>query len=117
MSTLSRKALTSARHIRRPGKLTKSVTTFLVEPGADGVDRELGGVAGHAEADPAAVVGQIIDAVGHDLAELLVLEVMDLGPPRLAFGAVLGALVGIVADQLLLLGVDRDHRLMVSLES
>src|SRR4051812_11188324 len=26
MSTLSRKALTSARHIRRPGKLTKSAT-------------------------------------------------------------------------------------------
>ena len=47
---------------------------------------------------------------------LLVLEVMDLGPPRLALGAVLGALVGEVADQLLLLGVDRDHRLIVGLE-
>ena len=72
--------------------------------------------ADHAKADPAAVVGQIVDAVGHDLAKLFVLEVMDLGSPRLAFGAVLGALVGVVADQLLLLGVDRDHRLIVSLE-
>jgi hypothetical protein len=28
MSTLSRKALTSARHSRRPGKLTKSVSAY-----------------------------------------------------------------------------------------
>src|SRR3954466_15377250 len=45
------------------------------------------------------------------------LPCMDLGAPRLALGAVLGPLVGVVADQLLLLGIDRDHRLIVGLEA
>src|SRR3954464_15782529 len=40
MSTLSRKALTSARHICRPGKLTKSRRTYI--PKTDGSRRALG---------------------------------------------------------------------------
>src|SRR5688572_18792969 len=68
----------------QPGGRGIEGTTFLVEPGTNGVDRELGGIAGHT--DTAAVVGQIVDAIGHDLAEVLVLEVMNLGSPRLALG-------------------------------
>src|SRR4051794_9754527 len=48
--------------------------------------------------------------------KLLVLEVVNFGSPRIAFGAIIGSLVTVVADQLLLLCVYRDHRLIVGLE-
>ena len=41
---------------------------------------------------------------------------MHLGATRLALGTVVRPLVGEVADELFLLGVDRDYRLIVGLE-
>src|SRR3954449_235327 len=89
----------------QPGRGGIAGTAHLVEPAADRIARELGGVAGDPDADPAAVVGQIVDPVRHHLAKLLVLEVVDVGSPRLACGTVVGSLVTVVADQLLLLRV------------
>ena len=84
-------------------------------PAADRLDGELGRVAGDPDADEAGVGGHIVDAIGHDLAELLVLEVVHLDAPRIAFGPIIGTAVLEVADQLLLLGVDGDDRLLPGL--
>ena len=74
-------------------------------------DGELGRVGGDPDADPALVGGHVVDAVGHHLAELLVLEVVHLHAPRIALGTIVASAVLVVADQLLLLGVDGDDRL------
>src|SRR5674476_863742 len=47
-------------------------------PGAQGRNRERGGVVVGPDADPAGVGGHVIDAVGDGLAELLIREVMDV---------------------------------------
>ena len=60
---------------------------------------------------PALVVGDVIDPVGDRLAELWVFEVVGADLDRLAGRAPLTPAVLEVADQLLLLGVDRYHRL------
>ena len=94
----------------------EAVTSHLVPPAADGFDGELGGVGRVADVDPALVVGHVVDAIGDGLgvlAEGAIGEVVDVHPLGLAFGCPLGTAVGVVADQLLLLGVDRDHRLAV----
>jgi hypothetical protein len=57
----------------------------VVDPGADRGDCELGRVAGDAEADPANIGADIVDAIGHELAEILVLEVVHLDPVPLSF--------------------------------
>jgi hypothetical protein len=80
------------------------------------VDGELGGVAGDADAHPAAVIGQVIVVVGYHLAQVLLFEIMHLGPARLAHGTVIRPFVAEVADQFFLLGVEWDHRLIVGLE-
>ena len=82
-----------------------------LEPAANGGDGELGRVAGDADADPARIARHIIDAVRHDLAQRLVLEIVDLHAPRITLGPIVGAAVFVVADELLLLGVDRDDGL------
>src|SRR5688572_31390120 len=71
---------------------------------------------GHPDADPAGVVGDVIDAVGDRLAEVLVLEVMEVDPSWLALRAPLRARNLVVADQLLLLGIDGNYRLIGRLE-
>src|SRR5439155_6411648 len=55
--------------------------------------------------------GDVIDAVGDRLAELLVLEVVHTDQLGLALGPPLPPGVLEIPDQLLLFGVDRDHRL------
>ena len=80
-----------------------------------GLNGELGRVARDPDADEAGVGGHIVDAIGHDLAEFLVLEVMHVHPPWLAFRAIIGSAVLEVADQLLFLGVDGDYGLWLGL--
>src|SRR4051794_7803902 len=80
-------------------------------PGPDGVDRELGRVMVDAQADPAAVIDRIVDPVGRHLAQGLVREVMPVDGLGRAFRPVVAAAVLEGANQFLLLGVDRDHRL------
>ena len=82
----------------------------VLPPGADARDRELSGVVVDPDRDPAGVVGEVVDAVGDRLAELRVLEVVDAHRDRRALRAKLSAHRLEVPDQLLLLGVDGDHR-------
>ena len=93
-----------------------AATTHLLPPEPDRVDGELGCIMGDPDTDPAAVVGDIVDAVGDRLAQFLVLEVMDVDPPGMSLRAPLRAGVLIVADQLLLFGVDGNYRLISRLE-
>ena len=88
-----------------------ALAPHLVEPATDGGDRELGRIGIDADADEADVGGDVVNAVGHDLAKLLVLEIVDLHALRIALGTIIRAAVLVVADQLLLLRIDRNDRL------
>src|SRR3954452_10758725 len=88
----------------------------FVPPAADALDREDGSVVGYAEIDPSGVGGDVVDAIGHRLAEFGDGEVVHPDRLRMAFRAKLAAAVLAVANQLLLLRVDRDHRLAGGLE-
>ena len=91
-------------------------------PLADTVHREGGRVMVDADTHPPGVRGQIIDPVGHRAAELLDQKVMDPDLFRVSLGAIFAPVVteiptgqarGLKAhDQFLLLGVDRDRRLL-----
>jgi len=85
-------------------------------PATDGVDREFGRVVVDADADQASIGGDVVDPVGHDLAKLLVGEVVDVDRLRAALRPVIAARVLEIADQFLLLGIDGDHRLIGGLE-
>jgi ribosomal protein S18 acetylase RimI-like enzyme len=82
-----------------------------VEPAAGGGDGELSRVARDPDAHPPGIGANVVDAIRHDLAEFLVLEVVLLHALRIAFRAIVGASVLMVADQLFLLGVDRNDGL------
>ncbi len=69
-----------------------------------------------ADVDPAGVRGQVVDPVGHRLAQLLISEVMDANPLGLPGRRPFRAAVLEVPDVLLLLGVHADHRAAVGLE-
>src|SRR5208337_1159553 len=81
------------------------------EPRADGLDRELRGIAGDADADEAGVGRHVVDAVRHDLAQILVLEVVHVDAQRIALRPIVGATILEVADQLFLLRIDGDDGL------
>ena len=81
------------------------------EPRADGLDRELRGITGDADADEASVGRHVVDAVRHDLAQVLVLEVVHGDAQRIALRPIVGAAVPEVADQLFLLRIDGDDGL------
>src|SRR5204863_2624930 len=81
-----------------------------VPPAPDALDRKGGRIGIDPDTDPALVGSEVVDAVGRDLALLGQREVMHphwLGP---ALRAQLAAGVLEVADQLLLLGINRDGR-------
>ena len=65
-----------------------------------------------ADTDPAGIRGKIIDAIGHRTTKFLDQEIVDPDRFRISLGAIFPAIVAEVADQFLLLGVDRDHRLL-----
>ena len=88
----------------------------LAPPAADRLGREPRRVVVNAHADPALVASYFVDAVGDRLAQLLVHEVVDADLFGLAAGALLPSAVLEISDQLLLLGVNRDHRLAAPLE-
>ena len=68
------------------------------------------------DTDPALVLGDIVDTVRDRLAELLVHEVIYTNLLGLALRSPFPTAVFEVADQLLFLGVHRDHRLAALLE-
>src|SRR3954454_22805489 len=79
-------------------------------PAADALDGERGGIGVDADINPAVVGGDVVDAIGGNLAQLRDLEIVDADRFGIAPGPQLPARVLEVADQLLLLGVDRDGR-------
>jgi hypothetical protein len=97
--------VSSALLTRRPALVVVAPisSSHAFAPAADRLYGELGRVARDPDADEAGVDGHIVDAIGHDLAEFLVLEVMHVHPPWLAFRAIIGSAVLEVADQLLFL--------------
>src|SRR5467141_2041318 len=61
---------------------------------------------------PTRIGGEVVDPVRHRAAELLDQEVMDANRFRIALRTILAARIAEIPDQLVLLGVDRDHRLL-----
>src|SRR3954447_1502710 len=62
-------------------------------------------------ADPPLIGGDIIDAVGRDLAEIRIKEIIDANVLGFTVGLPFLAAVLEIADQFLLLGIDRNHRI------
>src|SRR6266852_4822940 len=89
----------------------------LLPPAADAFDGEAGGVVIDADADPALVGGDIVDAIGNRLAVERDHEVVHAHGFGLTLGTQFTAGVLEVADQLLLLGIDRDSRLAGALKA
>jgi hypothetical protein len=80
-------------------------------PAANALDGEGGGIGIDPDIDPALVGGDVVDAVGRDLAEALDLEIMHPHRLRIAGTAELATAILEVADQFLLLRVNRDRRI------
>ena len=88
-----------------------ALAAHALPPAADAFDGEGGGVVIDADADPALVGGDVVDAVGNGPAVGRDHEVVHAHFLGLALGAQLPAGVPEIANQLLFLGVDRDRRL------
>src|SRR6516165_3957473 len=81
-------------------------------PAADRLDGESGGVMICADTHPALVVVDVVDAIGNGTAKLRVYEVVDVDELRASLTTPFLAGILEIAHQLLLLRVDRDHRLV-----
>ena len=77
----------------------------VLPPGQDTVDGKIRRVVVNPHADPTAVLPDIIDSVGNDLAQLLVFKVVHQGFFGLALRLPLPASVFEIPDQLFLLGI------------
>src|SRR6266446_4831658 len=86
----------------------------FVPPASNGRDRELGGVAADADAHPGLVVTQVVDSVGDRLALAWVRKIMHIDLGRLSFGPPGSARILLISHGFLLLRVDRDRWLTVT---
>src|SRR5260370_42142520 len=86
-------------------------TSHSLPPATDGVDGEAGGVVVDADAYPAGVAGDVVDTIRHGTSELGDLEVMHAHRLGFAFRAQLTAGILEIADEFLLLGIDRNRGL------
>ena len=68
------------------------------------------------KADVAVVGADVVDPVGDDFAQFLVLEIVGVDLDRPTLRAIVAAAVLELTEQLLLLRVDRYHRLIVGLK-
>ena len=84
--------------------------THSKPPSAYRSDGELRRIVRNADSNPSFISADVVHPVGNCLPELLVGEVMHLHLNRLTLPLPLTACVLEVADELLLLGVDRDDR-------
>src|SRR5471030_1665038 len=80
-------------------------------PATNRIDGELRRVMVDAKTNPAGIGCHVIDAVGRYLAEGLVDEVVRLHQIGTALGSVIAATVLVLADEFLLLHIDRNDRL------
>jgi hypothetical protein len=105
------------RHSPRRWKSSSPValSSHAFEPATDRLHGELGRVARDPDADEANVGGHIVHAIRYDLAELLVLEIVHVHAPRIAFRTIIGSAILEVADQLLFLRIDGDDGLLLGL--
>ena len=88
----------------------KAMAAHPRPPPPNRVDRKLGGVMVDADADPAFIIGEVVDPIGDRFAELAVEKVMDADRDRLPVRPPFATAILEVADQFLLLGIDRDRR-------
>jgi hypothetical protein len=88
--TRSIRAAAVSRDRQRAG-FRVALVSHRVEPAADGGDGKLSRVACDSDTHPPCIGANVVRAIRHDLAEFLVLEVVHLHPPRIAFGAIVGA--------------------------
>jgi len=94
----------------KPRGVRVTLAAHLRPPAADGVGRERGRVVIDADAHPAGIVGDVVDAVGHRASQLRNDEVVHPHLRRRALGMPFAPGILEVADQFLLLGVHRDRR-------
>src|SRR6202167_4975847 len=87
-----------------------------IEPEPNAVDGELLGIMVDSKADVAVVGANVVDPVGDDFAQFLVLEIVGVDLDRPTLRAIVAAAVLELAEQFLLLRVDRYHRLIVDLK-
>src|SRR5690606_10792162 len=87
-----------------------------IPPAANRLNRELGRVAIDAHVDPPFVAHDVVDAVRDRFAKISIDEVVGAYGLRVALRLPLPSVVVEVADQLLFLGVDRDHRLTLGVK-
>ena len=92
-----------------------TLAAHSLQPLPDRSHGERGGIVRNANAYPALVGGDIVNAIGHNLAKVFVLEIVDVHTLRSALGPVIAAAISEIANQLLLLGIDRYDRLTGSL--
>src|SRR5215470_10307543 len=97
---------------QQPGRVGIARPPQVEPPLTDAVDREGGRVMDDADAYPPGVRRKIIDAIRHCSAEFLDQKVVHPDLFRTSLRAILAAIVAEIADQFLLLGVDRDHWLL-----
>jgi len=98
---------------QQPGRRRVAVPALTVPPAAQGRGRERRGVTIAADRHPPGVGGQVVDAIRHRLGGPLLGEVVGTHPHRLPRPVPLTPADGVLAEHLLLLGVDADHRLPV----
>jgi len=98
-------AATIRRNQHAAGRGIAGMTHFF-PPAPDAFDGEFGGVVIDPNADPPLIGGDIVDAVGRDLAEVRINEIIDANFLRLSFWLPFLATVLEIADPFLLLGVD-----------
>src|ERR1700733_7098818 len=87
-----------------------------IEPEPNAVDGELPGVMVDSKADVAVVGADVVDPVGDDFAQFLVLEIVGVDLDRPTLRAIVAAAVLELAEQFLLLRIDRYHRLILRLK-
>ena len=104
-------AATAIRGDGQPCGMRIAHSADIAPPVADCPHREGGGVAAHADTHPSGVGRQIIDAIRHRTAKFLDQEIMHPDFLGLPLGTPYTAGVLEIPDKLLLLCVDRDHRL------
>ena len=75
------------------------------------VDGEAGGIVIGADADPALVVANVVDAIGHGAPQFGVDKIMHIDRFWRALGAPFATVVFEIPHQLLLFGVDGNDRL------
>ena len=84
-----------------------TLAAHSLQPLPDRSHGERGGIVRNANADPALVGGDIVNAIGHNLAKVFVLEIVDVHTLRSALGPVIAAAIPESANQVLLLAACR----------